>query len=253
MNTAKRYPTHKPPRPRSGAAPTALRSRGRRRRSAAHQRCPIMVHYFAKTGAVTRHTTIGTPAQSERSTIGSTESHTLSQGHVMLWGQSRPQCPPDPCSPSSPDMAWCTFRPYARPNTACVSSGNQLVQSYRRFKGWRTAERAATIRRVNDKAADPERGCFSGDKTRRVLWPRRSRFNRISRRRIMRGLAFFPPIHCVLRHLGMTTGLITAIVCIFTSGSCGTSGHIWLEGIRNATCSWRLQARCMMRNSIACT
>ncbi len=96
MNTAKRYPTHKPPRPRSGAAPTALRSRGRRRRSAAHQRCPIMVHYFAKTGAVTRHTTIGTPARSERSTIGSIESHTPSEGHVMLWGQSRPQCPQTP-------------------------------------------------------------------------------------------------------------------------------------------------------------
>ncbi|MGC9261544.1 MAG: hypothetical protein ACP5I8_15890 [Phycisphaerae bacterium] len=56
----------------------------------------IMAHYFAGTGAATLHRTIGTQAQSERNTIGRIESRTPSEGHVMLWGQSRPQCPQTP-------------------------------------------------------------------------------------------------------------------------------------------------------------
>ena len=56
----------------------------------------IMAHYCAGPGAATLHRMIGTQAQSERNAIGSTESHTPSEGHVMLWGQSRPQCPQTP-------------------------------------------------------------------------------------------------------------------------------------------------------------
>lgn len=56
----------------------------------------IMAHYCAGPGAAILHRMIGTQAQSERNAIGSTESHTPSEGHVMLWGQSRPQCPQTP-------------------------------------------------------------------------------------------------------------------------------------------------------------